>query len=207
MKKVIYLNAGHSLSDSGAVALGNESIINRGIRDALILELRKQGFEVYSVPDNLNLVESISWVNNLVTGINDGLAFSIHQNCCGGEGAESYYFANNQRSKTIAHNLINAFYQETGFKNRGAKSDTQARYGRLGWIRNTDCWATLIECGFIDNVYDYQKMKDPQKIAKGIAKGICAIYGILYNEGNQGPVENNGALKEIIGVLKKYKLV
>ena len=62
MKKTIYLNAGHSDKETGALSkYGVERDINIAIRDVLIPELKRQGFKVEVIPDNLNLRESIAW--------------------------------------------------------------------------------------------------------------------------------------------------
>ncbi len=187
MKKIIYLNAGHSTVQPGVEIKGykykTESELNMAIRDALLPELIANGFEVKLVPDKLDLTGSYKWVNSFAKKVNDGLALSIHNNCCGGKGAESFYYKWNFFSKGMAKKLINAYCIETGRQNRGAKSDTTVGYGRLGWIRSTNCWALLIETGFVDNDGDMDYMNlNMESIARGLAKGICAIYKIDYNE-------------------------
>jgi len=187
MKKVIYLNAGHSELDPGAISdrYGAERDINIWIRDALKEELDIQGFRVESVPDDLDLRKSIDWINEKVKGdINAGLALSIHNNCCGGEGAESWYVTGYENSSgKIARLLINRFCEETGLKNRGAKPDKLARFGYLAFIQETNCWATLIECGFMDNNKDMDFIVNhPDLVAKAIAKGICDIFKVQYTE-------------------------
>ena len=178
MLKTIILNAGHSLSDPGTITkYGKEADFNRKIRDALVPLLEMNGFLVVQVPDVLGLVSSIDWVNERVKGLDDGLALSIHCNCCGGNGAETFYYKNNGKSKEIATKLINGYCEYTGLRNRGAKSDTSTRFGKLGWIRKTNCWALLLEAGFLDNKEDVEVLKDYKRVAKGICKGVCAIFG------------------------------
>ena len=80
-KRVIFLNAGHSLSEPGAVRDGIlESGETKKIRDACLPLLRAAGFEVHSVPDELRLAASIAWVNQRAVALNDGLAIDIHLN-------------------------------------------------------------------------------------------------------------------------------
>ena len=58
MKKTIYLNAGHSLTDPGAVSqYGKESEFNRKIRNELLSELQRNNFQIKKVPDDLDLKE------------------------------------------------------------------------------------------------------------------------------------------------------
>lgn len=183
MKKVIYLDAGHSIYDPGTVTdFGKEFDFNLAISNALKPELERQGFKVFFSPTKSKLDGDIRWVNNLVKSLNDGLALSVHCNCCRGEGAETYYYGSYVSSKKIAKTLIDEYSKHTGIKNRGAKSDTITRFGQLGWIRKTKCWSTLIEVGFLDNEKDTNKLKDYQNIAKGICKGVCKIFGIEYKE-------------------------
>lgn len=180
MNKIIILNAGHNNADDcGAAANGTteaEEAIK--IRDKLVL-LLKQDFEVATVPDELNLRQSIKWVNNLYKHLDDGLAFSIHLNAGGGQGAETFYYADNEISQGIAKTIVDRYCEITGFRNRGAKPDTATRHGRLGWIRDTNTWSCLIECCFIDTLEDIKKLQSNyDKVAWAIYVGICAVYKI-----------------------------
>ena len=83
----------------------------------------------------------------------------------------------NLQSREIAKKLIDAYCKTANFKNRGPKPDTSTLHKRLGFIRDTFCWATLIELGFIDNKNDLIKLLDYDKIAEGVLAGIQAIYG------------------------------
>ena len=208
MKRKIFLNSGHSKSDPGAIVpnslFKNESELNIAIRDKLTPLLKNQGFEVILIPDELNLKESIAWVNERTNNINNGLALSIHNNCCRGEGAEVYYVGNSPASRKIAKTLVDQFCMETGIKNRGARSDTISRFGQLGWLRRTNCWATLIETGFLDNHTDMNYIiHNLDSVAKGIAKGVCRIYGMEYQKNEN---REKKALQEIKEVLKRYKI-
>lgn len=209
MNKVIYLNAGHSELQPGAVSrFGIERDLNIVIRDSLVPELEEQGFKVKIVPDDRNLTQSYLWVNTRTSNINDGLALSVHNNCCGGEGAESFYYGHHQGSKDIAEKLINAFCQETGLKNRGAKSDTITPHGRLAWIRDTKIWAVLIECGFMDSSVDIDFIiNNIDIVCRGLAKGICDIYGVPYKEENPPTGETNKTIQDIIKILKRDKYI
>lgn len=207
MNKTIYLNAGHSDTDPGAIsAFGKEADFTKAIRDKLIPELKRCGIEVVSVPDSvLTLKESIKWVNERVKGLNDGLAFSIHLNAGGGQGAETFYFEGSTTSRRIAKTIIDEYCLHVNVRNRGPKPDTQSKWGRLGWIRNTNCWATLIECGFIDYAGDVNIVKDFDNTAKAICKGICKVFEISYIKEESSP-ENKGREEiknQIIELVKK----
>ena len=187
MKKVIFLNAGHSEMDPGAKApksdFENESQINIAIRDFVVPELEEQGFDVIVISDDKTLSQSILSVNKATSNINDGLALDIHCNCCGKEGAEVYYYYGYEESKRIAEKLLTAYCEETGIKNNKARPDTLSQWKGLGWIRKTNVWSLLIECGYLDNTNDMNFiLSNMDRVAKGIAKGVCSIYGIEYKE-------------------------
>lgn len=182
MNKTIILNAGHNnAADCGAAAHGTtEAKEAMKIRDKLAV-LLKQNFDVVIVPDELDLRQSIVWVNNQYKKIDDGLAFSIHLNAGGGHGAETFYLAHNDPSKNIAKTIVDKYCEITGFRNRGAKADTTTRHGAvgLGWIRRTNPWSCLMECCFIDTLEDIQKLQsDYERAAWGLYVGICAVYKI-----------------------------
>lgn len=210
MKRIIYLNAGHSTVQPGVEIKNSkyktESELNMAIRDVLVPELKNNDFIVRVVPDEKDIEDSCDWVNTMVSNINDGLALSIHNNCCGAEGAESYYYGYNWSSKAMAKKMIDAYCGETGQKNRGAKSDKTTKYGQLGWIRRTNIWAVLIECGFTDNENDMRIMEnDLGRIARALAKGVCAIYGIKYKSLITEPVstDREETKRQIIELVNK----
>lgn len=185
MNKTIILDAGHSIDDPGAIAGGTtEAKEAIKIRDQLI-PLLKLDFNVEVVPDNLNLVQSIAWVNKKFKNLEDGLAFAIHLNAGGGKGygAEIFYYDGDEKSKEIANTLINKYCNITGFYNRGTKPDTATRHKRLGWIRDVKPWSLLIECCFIDNQEDMKKLREGfDKIALAIYSGICDVFKITTKQ-------------------------
>jgi len=207
IKKTIYLNSGHSNTDPGAISqYGVESDINISIRDELIPMLERNGFEVQAVPDNLNLAQSISWVNEHTSNINDGLALSIHCNCCNREGVETYYYNHNTQSKNIAQKLLDGFCEMTPIKKLKPRSDTVTRFHELGWIRRTNIWATLIECGFMDSSVDMEKIIEHfDTMAKGICNGVCKIFGVQYvEESSQDDIPGREKIKaQIIKLVNK----
>lgn len=203
MKKVIFLNAGHSYTEPGAVTeYGKESEINMKIRDALVPELEGQGFTVEQVPDDLDYKESYAWVNERSSNINDGLALDIHCNKGGKSGAEAYYYAGSSASREIAKSLVDVYSKELGIENGGPKPDTQSWHGELAWIRKTNPWAVLIECGYMDSDEDMVMIVGHYaEVARAICKGVCAIYGISYE--NALEVDREKIKAQIILLLQR----
>lgn len=192
MNKTIILNAGHNnAADCGAAANGTtEAKEAIKIRDKLAV-LLKRNFNVVIVPDELDLRQSIAWVNSQYKTMNDGLALSIHLNAGGGHGAETFYFDNHEPSKNIAKTIVDKYCEITGFRNRGAKADATTRHGMLGWIRDTNTWSCLMECCFIDSIEDMKKLQsDYDGVAWALYLGVCEVYKIE-------PVGHNSELKNI----------
>lgn len=192
MDKTIFLNAGHSLSDPGAVKYVKEAEISMRVRDLLVPELERQGFRVFQVPDNLNLNQSIKWVNSLAKTLESGLALALHCNAGGGTGAEAFYYAGSNKSKLLAEKLLAGYLSVIpNLKNRGVKPDTNAVAKRLGWIRDTRPWALLLEMGFVDNPHDAEILKNYKLLATAVCKGVCNVYGLDYkpaqNTSNPAP--------------------
>ncbi len=191
MKKVIYLDAGHSLKDPGAVS-GNEieSVHAREVRNRLA-ELLRPYFTVETVPDDLDLIATIRWINQRAKGLEDGYAFAIHLNSNSGTpgiGAEGWHCAGNPASLDYAHGrnmiktIVDKYCEVSKMENRGVFSDDRARYGRLGFVHDTHCYAGLIELCFINNKGEIAYLKQNyQLIAEGLCRGFLAAYGIKEN--------------------------
>jgi hypothetical protein len=102
--------------------------------------------------------------------MNADLFISIHQNSCANnsaQGVEVYYYSS--KGKELATLLVNKISQKTGFNNRGAK------YAEFYVLTHTKAIAALIECGFISNSQEAQKLANPtyqEKIAEGVVEAI-----------------------------------
>jgi len=190
-KKYIIVNAGHyddpdtpHFDDPGAVANQvREAVEVMKIRDRVVPLLKQTGFAISSVPDDLDLRESIAWANEKAPKLNDALAIDIHLNYLSNpsaRGTESFY-GQTEISKKIAEALANNVSETLGVPNRGAKPDTQTAVGSLGWIRKTTMWASLVEVCFLTNPEDMKILHSESgydKAARGIANGICEMFGV-----------------------------
>ena len=169
----VFLNAGHDLSDPGASHnLNRENKLNIGLRDTF-LDLMKKDIEVISVPDVLNLRQSIFWINERVN-IND-IAFSIHFNSHYNKlvrGTEVYYY--NDRERHIAEIFSRTVSNALGIPNRGAKPDRLTWIGSLGWVRNLKCDSVLVEVCYLTNDLD-MKAYHPTRAAKGLQNAVLEI--------------------------------
>lgn len=177
----VILSAGHDPNiDPGAVGQGTtEATENIQITNRVAGILQGWGgLEVVVEPHNLgDLVSEINWVNARYKGLEDALSVQIHKNSGGGHGTETWFpSGGDDTSRHQAQTISNAVAAETGMPNRGIKDSSTSRFGRLGWNDDTNTYAVLVECGFIDS--DPVSDDADQKYAMGVAKGIMQIFGV-----------------------------
>lgn len=188
MAKTICLSAGHQPGvDPGAVygSMKEADLTVKIVRKAAEI-IRKHGIGCLEVPDNLDLVGTIAWINGRAAQI-DATA-EVHINAAnGGTGIEAYYFHDTSpgqnESEKLSQFLADAVAVETGLPNRGIKDEVTTRFKRLGFVHDTNPVASLIECGFLDNPIDRQLMmtnEGIEKFAKGVARGILGYIGIAW---------------------------
>ena len=173
----IFINAGHSIYDVGAVH-GNrlENKQNIILRDAVLPRLQKYG-EVLSVPDSRNLKSSIAWINNLA--IKDDFAFSIHFNNNSDtrvRGTSAYFSSGNDREAELAGIFARNVSEKLQIPNRGAVVDTFSWVGSLGWLRKLKCDSVLLEVCYFSNPEDMSAY-DIEKAAQGIDNALAEILG------------------------------
>ena len=178
----IFVNAGHFdkaetpwVDDPGAV-FGNltDGGLAMQIRNRLIT--LKPEWEY--VPDNLNLRESIDWVN--ARAMPGDLAIDIHMNFNNNvaiRGTEAYYSLNSHIATVFAQHVAKAL----GIPNRGARHDSESSAGSLGWLRLTRCNAVIVECAYLSNAADRMTMESPSfrgLAADGIVNAVNEWKGV-----------------------------
>lgn len=178
MKRIFYDN-GHSLNDTGAIVgdhQENKIAIEIGER---VKELGGE-FDIVFVPDNLNLRETIAFIQERAE--EGDLAVAIHLNANNNtdlKGVEAYYFKDSETAEIFTRNIC----KMTGQVNRGARADTETFVGSLGFVRKLPCKSVLIECGYMTNPTECWNLTDLEfqnKIAKGIVNAIKEVE--LKNE-------------------------
>lgn len=208
--KTLFIDAGHNLIDPGATSkFGKESEEARKIRDKLAELLRKNGlYSIHLVPDELNLRQSIDWVNSRLERAGQNLALAIHLNFSTNpsvSGTEIFYGF--QEDAPIAAVFAHTLSEELGTKNRGARPDTQSHVGRLGWIRDINCRSILIEVCYLSSEHDMKILHAPsgyEKAARGILKAINEIFN--QNNESSKPVNENKKtqIKILLTLIKLY---
>lgn len=182
--KTLFLDAGHSLNDSGAVAVHQgitykESDLSIALRNAMLQVLEKdaEGFRTIHDSDNHNLVRTCAAAKaKLQKG--DWLC-SLHFNAgsATASGVEVFVAEDASASaKTLGQMLCNLIATELNIPNRGVKSETESTHKRLG-ILHCSTHALLIEVCFISSESDMSKYLAKQatlaqQMATTIAKHI-----------------------------------
>jgi N-acetylmuramoyl-L-alanine amidase len=226
----IFISAGHYTGDPGAPSIigTKEADEMMKTRDALIREFEsrglKKGQDFFSVPDSIDFVPSINWINNI--SASDDVAIDLHGNSSDDNsprGAEAFFVAGNSQRESDADNLLTSLVQAVpGLKNRGAKQDSNSQHSRLAFCRDVDCPSVLIELCFLSNQADMNLLTNQRdKFAKGLADGLMAWSGtrvvtpppIIYpsidieingqKHSQQGIIANNNAFIPV-GLVERH---
>lgn len=173
--KKVFIIAGHDIDgDSGAVYGSyreNEETVQ--IAERLNRILKDYDIEVFVDPYTNDMADSVRFVNNRCSGLDDGIAIDIHKNSAGvvAHGFETWIMRNSDDKTVRLANLIqNESIKATDLVNRGVKNEN--------WyvITNVKCRGVLIEAGFING--DPNSDEYDEKYAQGIANGVLAFFGI-----------------------------
>ena len=169
----VFINAGHFANDPGVV-VGNaiERDIVMRVRDGVKALLAS----AYYLPDNLNLRDSIAWVNERAWP--DDFAIDIHLNAHADtsvRGTEAYYTETPRYAEVFANKVS----QHLQVPNRGPKHDSLTYVGSLGWLHQLKCPSVVVELCYLSNEADRAKILGTGGIeaaAQGIATAIETIF-------------------------------
>lgn len=175
----IFLSVGHNRGrrlpwtspDEGAIGCGtSEYKISRMIVDEIISRY-KGDLAIVRVPDGLNLVQRIAFINK--NAVDGDICIEFHLDASGDpsvEGCSTWYYTGSDYAMKKARDFQIEYTRVTGIKGRGVHGDTTNRLGRLGFIRDTKPVALLFEQGFITSQADVDRVRD---------KGVEAIISAL----------------------------
>lgn len=172
----IFIDAGHGSRDPGAIVGGTteaqEMIL---LRNLVVRELQKRGFDVLSVPDPLSMSSTIQWIN--AQGRRGDVALEIRANAYQNpnlQGAAVFYIANNLQRQKDAKSLLNALLSSVAqLHSRGANPDTIEGVGFLTFCRDIVLPSLVMEVGFLTNELDRFLLQNRRgDFAVGIADGL-----------------------------------
>lgn len=168
----VFIDPGHGGTDPGSSGFGRrESDINLEVSLKLKSKLESKGIEVVmsrTTDKYLSLGERADLANKSGAHV----FVSIHQNSFENEtasGIETYYHPDKTSYKQLSTEIQENTINETGAKNRGVKT------ANFAVVRLTDMASSLVECGFITNKSESDKLASgtyQNKLAAGISTGI-----------------------------------
>ena len=178
----VVLDAGHGGSDSGATSNGRkEKNYTLDTTLATSAALRKKGINVVLTRSDDTYL-SLGTRTTISNEVKPELFTSIHYNSYNGSanGTEVYYNVKDKNgglTKTAASNVLKRIVNTFGFTNRGIKAKANSSGTDYYYVlRHNNYPSMLIECAFIDNAKDMQKLNSKDKIdslGNQIAAGIA----------------------------------
>jgi len=179
----IFISAGHGGTEGAGIDPGiiagdtteaREMILTR---DLVVTELRSRGFEVFSVPDDLSLAQTIAWIN--ARALPGDVALEIHADGSSNptvRGATVFYIANNEQRKSHAELMLLALLRRVPqLPSRGARPDTDAGTGMLSFVRQIVVPSLQMNLGFLTNPDDRRILQTQRRdVALGVADGLAS---------------------------------
>ncbi len=185
-KGIILIDAGHGGSDGGAKGKTGtiEKDINLEISKKLKEKLSDEGYKVFLTrEDDTELaktkVADLDARCKMKKETNCDVFISIHQNKFNSEkcfGAQVWY-ADNEKSNTIADLIQDSLKEKTEDNNKRIPKAAKKQYRILRDGYDGAC--VIVECGFLSNYNEEQKLKTDEhqaKLVEGIAGGINKYF-------------------------------
>ncbi len=196
---LIVIDAGHGGEDVGAIGVNGvyEKDLNLEISFLLGDMLIKEGYQVfytrtqdkllYTEEENIKGMRKIYDLKNRATIVNEKKPFlfiSIHMNYFSIEkysGFEVYYRDGDNESQKLAYDVADEVKLSADKDNKRIPKATDELY----LLSNTKCPALLIECGFLSNTDECQKLCE-----KEYQKQLCfsIVCGIIKYESRNEPI-------------------
>lgn len=162
-----------------------EGAFNRWVVNRLIEKMDRAGLSYYHASPELtdvSLAERVKRANTIYTKDKSVYFLSIHANAGGGFGIEAFTTPGKTKSDELSEsflvNLKNDFSGTQTIRTDMTDGDHD-KEERFQVLTGTSCPSILIECGFMDNQKDYEKLWDKsylEKLVDSIYKTIVELY-------------------------------
>lgn len=191
-ESIIVIDAGHGGEDGGAVANNIvEKDINLSISKKLKDIFKASGFIVITTRDKDKMINTngsslrerkVSDMKNRLELFNkneNNIVVSIHQNKFSQEkysGTQVFYSKNNPQSEIMAEYIRKNIAKLIQPENERAAKPAD---GSIYLLYNSKVPAVIVECGFISNYTEANKLKDnnyQKKLAFAIYSGVLEFY-------------------------------
>lgn len=187
--KIVIIDAGHGGEDSGAVGTTGvyEKDLNLEIAKCVGEELEKQGYVVvytrvddrmlYKPEQNIKGIRKISDLKGraeIASRYKGALFISIHMNSFGDErysGLQVYSQDKNLESKRLAECIQNRVKDDLQPTNKRRPKGESGIY----LLENLENTAVLIECGFLSNRAECEKLSEKEYQKQLSFSIVCAI--------------------------------
>lgn len=164
--KPIFISAGHSNQDPGAVANGTtEAAVVLEFRDLVADHLH--ALDVYFDCDgikgqNLPLREAVKRIPS------NGVAVEFHLNAASANTATGVETLSSDQNKDFCRGLCELISQRLGIRNRGAKDEGSGQHSRLAFVQ---AGGVIVELFFLTNEQDLRKYQvQKNELAREVAE-------------------------------------
>lgn len=188
-ERVIIIDAGHGGEDSGAVGINGVYEKDLNLEIALLIgeELKNRGYTVvytrtedkmlYSPEENIRGMRKISDLKNrckIASEYDDAILVSVHMNAFGSSkysGLQVYYADKDVNSRLLAEKI------QTKVANEIQTSNTrQVKNGKsLFILDNSEATSVIIECGFLSNADECEKLSQKEYQKQLSFSIVCGI--------------------------------
>ena len=193
---IVVIDAGHGGEDSGAIGSTGvlEKDLNLEIASEIGHQLVERGYIVvytrtddrllYTDEENIKGIRKISDLKNrckIALRYPDSVFVSVHMNSYGDakySGLQVYYSENNEGSARLAQQIQNKVRNELQPENTRQTKNGDGLYV----LENVKNPAVLIECGFLSNVEECEKLSEKEYQKSLSFSIVCGI--IEYIEAN-----------------------
>lgn len=188
-EKLIVIDAGHGGEDSGAVGVNGalEKDLNLQITLEIGKALEEKGYVVvytrtddrllYTEEENIKGIRKISDLKNrckIAARYPNSVFVSIHMNSFGSSkysGLQVYYSEKNDESRLLADSIQNKVINDLQKTNNRVTKPGKDMY----ILENIDNTAVLIECGFLSNKEECEKLSEKEYQKELSFSIVCAI--------------------------------
>ena len=176
-KNHLYVGAGHSNTDPGAITKGNsftEAQLVTELRNLVVAKIREKGASVVTDGEgsiNQPLSKAIELANNC-----SPVRIELHLNSFNLPSASGVECLSLETQRPLAQKLAQAIAKKIGIRLRGEggwKPDTAGAHRRLAFCRGAE--GIIVECFFLANPEELKKyLNRKDEVAAAIAETLLA---------------------------------
>ena len=189
-ERIVWIDPGHGGADPGKVGVRDvlEKDINLQISMLLKEELEKRDIQVLMTrTEDVDLAEEgagsrkVSDLNNRCKMMNESdaaLTICVHQNSftdSSVQGAQVFYCSGSEDGKKVAQLIQTTLREKVDPDNTREIKENDSYY----MLKNTGIPIVIVECGFLSNAEETQKLSDEAyqaQIAEAIAEGVLKYF-------------------------------